>query len=128
MILGVTRFVELEYDVRKLVCNCAISVYGPYPPMKIEVGYIPLCSICVKPRLHYAYLCEICEDYFIKDFKHPGFCYREPQCWDCLTDDAYCNHCMSHLSDIKRAMEEVKRPPRIRKKAQKEVTFQVAHF
>lgn len=100
MILNIYNFSELPYSALKLICTESSSIYGPYPKANWDKGFIGLCSSCNKPRIHKLYICGLCEEYFIKDFKHPGFCWKDPICWDCLSVDSWCKHCEEYCPSV----------------------------
>lgn len=100
MIHGIYYLAELRYEAKKLICCCSISVYGPYPSTDWSKGYVGICNSCKNPRIHALYNCDICEQYFVKDFKHPGFCWKNPICFYCLPADAWCKHCEEYCPPL----------------------------
>jgi hypothetical protein len=68
------------------ICTCPPNVYGPYPPIDIkwDRGFVATCSECHKPHAHLLDICNCCDEVFLKDFKHPGFDWKDPRCWQCL--------------------------------------------
>jgi hypothetical protein len=41
----------------------------------------PICSNCNKVVPWFFFKCAECDQYFIKDFRHPKFCIFYPTCW-----------------------------------------------
>lgn len=117
MILGIGLVAQLPPVAQRLVCteSATGSIYGPYPKLVWNVNYIPHCSSCRKHPIQYLYECSACETYFVKDYLHPGFCYREPLCWDCLPSDSVCDHCMLGWNERMLATRLRIRPPLKRK-------------
>jgi len=75
---------ELPTEARRLICVCnpSDSLYdGKYPPLDHSKN---TCINCKKMRYQFLYQCEHCEEFFVKNFKHPAFDITEPWCYSCL--------------------------------------------
>ncbi len=77
---------EMSSYQQSLICKCSTGdIYGPFPPQEwIRGGWYPICSQCRKPHWHKLHQCVSCSDIFLKDFRHPGWNWKNPKCWECL--------------------------------------------
>jgi hypothetical protein len=74
----------MPLEFRKQVCSCVRA--GRLVRKDSMADLLSVCNKCNKPESYHLYRCGRCENLFIHDFRAP-FCYKEPLCWDCTTDD-----------------------------------------
>lgn len=80
----------------KLICMCDDKLWNIGIKESDDKRYnYWVCTKCNRlPRYHF-FRCFQCEEYFVKDFKHPNFCVLDPLCWDCITNPEnkdFCYH------------------------------------
>jgi hypothetical protein len=90
----IPRHEEMPYRIKPLIHNC-----GKYSwkPVEDRTGP-PICKNCNKIVPWFVFKCVKCDDYFIKDFRHPKFCSLYPTCWD-HTLTLEWEHCPEHVPD-----------------------------
>jgi hypothetical protein len=102
---------------RSKICTCAHSVYGYYGeyPVTLIDGR---CSKCRKHRNHILHTCISCNEIFAKDFKHPGFDWKMPECWECLerNPDYVCQNYPEQV--IEYNIQQGKVPSKIKKESE----------
>jgi len=93
--LKIISYNELSPEVRRLICTCSSdgTPWGTRPTIKPVTKQLYVCIKCHKHRIHDAYICIRCTKTFVKNFMHPGFCWKAPVCWECLDDSDWCHHC-----------------------------------
>ena len=86
------EWVEITDNVIKSkICMCMVKrgcnvVYRDGskgdPPIDWKTGK---CTGCFKYDISRAYTCTGCQRHYVKNFKHPFWCYyHNPKCWDCV--------------------------------------------
>jgi hypothetical protein len=86
-----TDWKEVPNSIALLLCRCSIlrgssSVYRDGskgdPLLDWTTGK---CTKCRKYDISRAYTCTHCGKHYVKNFKHPFWCYyHNPVCWDCI--------------------------------------------
>ena len=87
---------DLPARLQDLYCHC-----GNYSAVNItrekRVGP-PVCNNCRCVVGWFFYKCVKCEEFFIKDFRHPKFCPHYPTCWE-HTPGLPWRYCVEHTAD-----------------------------
>src|SRR4249919_1464215 len=91
----VPRFKELPETIKPLVHNCA---KGYKYKVTADKTLPPYCANCNKIVPWFVFKCVTCNDYFLKDFRHPKFCPLYPTCWE-HTLELEWDHCPDHIPD-----------------------------
>jgi hypothetical protein len=91
----IPRFNELPERLKPLVHNCP---KGYKYKAVADRSYPPFCANCNKVVPWFVFKCVVCEQHFIKDFRHPKFCPLYPTCWNDTLPLEWVN-CPDHIPD-----------------------------
>lgn len=85
---------DLPIALRSLIHDC--DEYKAGPPGETPVR----CHNCMKTVPWFFFKCTVCDEYFIKDFRHPKFCSMYPTCWQHTLELPweYCTEHRPHLN------------------------------
>lgn len=74
--------IDVPYYVRAKLCKC-----GNQSAIKFSDSFgVYVCRACQLFPAHLIRECAGCGTVYIKNFSHPQHCWRNPLCWDCLSD------------------------------------------